>query len=133
MGNRNLDAGHNYGKGIVYLDFSFLTNGASNPVTTSYRGAGADVIASIVYAATGKYTITMKDPYRYIVTKYSDLEDIAVPDGGYASIGNVTNEGNSTLGPTFVVSTFAASGTGTQFTGRRVSVSVALKNSTVGV
>lgn len=131
MGTRNLEQGFNYCKGAVYLDLSFLTNGTSNPLLSTLRGAGADVVASITYVATGKYTIVLKDAYRYIVGKTADLEDIASPDGSYASIGNVSGEGSGPL--TFVASTFVAAGTLTAFTGRRLTVSLVLKNSTVGV
>jgi len=138
MADRNLDSGRNFAKGVVYLDFSFLTNGASNPTAASMRGAvmattGGGEIASIVYAATGKYTVTLRDKYRYLITKYCDLEDISTPDGAYASIGNVTNEGSSTTPPSFVVATWSGGAVATQYTGRRLSVSLVLKNSTVGV
>lgn len=136
MPKRSLDAGRNYGKGIVYLDFSFLTNGASNPTAASMRGVTiGDVIVSITYAATGKYTLVFssKENYRYIVTKFADLEDVATPDGAYASIGNVTNEGSATVGPTLVISTWSAGGVATQYTGRRISVTLAFKDSAVGV
>lgn len=138
MATRNFKTdAKNYAQGLVYLDFSFNTNGASNPVITgassTLRGAvSPQDIVSITYAATGKYTILLSDKYRYVVGKSCDLEDVASPDGGYASIGNVTNEGSSTAGISVVVSTFVAAGTLTQFTGRRVSVSLCLKNSTVG-
>jgi hypothetical protein len=132
MADRNLDGGRNFGKGMVYLDFSFLANAGSDPTAASFRGTPlADVVKSVTYAATGKYTVVLKDKWRYIVSKYADLEDVTVPDGGYASIGNVSGEGAGPL--TFVISTFSAAGTLTQFTGRRVSCSLVLKNSTVGV
>lgn len=134
--DRNLDHGRNVGKGLVYLDFSFLANGGSNPVAASFRGAAlGDIVATVTYAVTGKYTVKLqiKDQVRYIVAKYADLEDIASPDGGYASVGNVTNEGTAGSQLTFVVSTFNAAGTLTAFSGRRVSVGLVLKNSTVGV
>jgi hypothetical protein len=136
MPKRSLDTGHNYSKGLVYLDFSFLANGASNPTAASFRGITlGDVVLTCTYAATGKYTITLssKENYRYIVDKGVDLEDISSPDGAYASIGNVTNEGSATVGPSFVVSTFSAAGTLTQFTARRISVWLCFKDSMVGV
>lgn len=132
MADRNLESGKNVGKEVVYLDFSFLTNGASNPVASSFRGTVlGDFILSVTYVATGKYTVVLKDKWRYLIGKFADMEDIASPDGGYSSVGNVSGEGGGAL--TFVVSTFAANGTLTAFTGRRLSVSLILKNSTVGV
>lgn len=133
MADRNFEHGTNYGKGLVWLEFSFLANGASNPVSSGYRGVGTDVIKSITYTATGKYTIVLRDKFRYIICGDAGLWDIASPDGGYASFGNVSNEGSSTVGPTFVVATFSAAGTLTQFSARRVNVTLCLKNSTVGV
>lgn len=136
MPKRSLESGRNYSKGRIDLDFSFLTNGASDPLASSFRGVTkGDVVITCTYVATGKYTITLsaKENYRYIIGKYPDLEDIAAPDGGYASLGNILNEGSATVGPTFTVATFAANGTLTQFTGRRVSVSLCLKDSSVGV
>lgn len=134
MAQRNFDFSPNYGRGNVYLDFSFLMNGSSNPVLTSLRGVGADVVTSLTYAATGKVTVVLRDPFRYIITKTADLEDVATPDGAYASIGNVSGEGSSSLNSlTFVVSTWTAGGVAATFSNRRVSVSMTLKNSTVGV
>lgn len=133
MADRNLDTKRSYGKGLVDLDFSFLTNAGSNPLASSYRGASTDVVKSIAYAATGKYTVTLQDKYRYIVSKFADLEDASSPDGAGATIGPPSNEGSSTVGPSFVVTTCAADGTPTAYTGRRVSLSLTLKNSTVGV
>lgn len=138
MGTRNLDPGSKtYGRGNVYLDFSFNTNAAANPVTASYRGVGPDVVTGIVYAATGKYTLsfaTGKDAYRYIISKFADLEDVAAPDGAYATIGNVVNEGSSTLPLSLQVATFTAGGALQQVAvTRRVSIGICFKNSTVGV
>lgn len=133
MSDRNYEPSRRVGKGLFQVNFSFATNGASDPSLATLRGAGKDHVASITYAATGKYTVVLKDKYRYCAAKTPDLEDIASPDGGYASIGPVSNEGSGTLAPSFVVATFAANGTLTQFTTRRVSVFLDMKNSTVGV
>lgn len=132
MADRNLDSGRNFGKGMVYLDFSFLSNGASNPVASSFRGTAlGDAVLSVVYVATGKYTITLKDKFRYVVDSGADLQDIASPDGAYASLGNISGEGGGTL--TCQVGTFTSGGVLTAFSGRRVCVRLVLKNSTVGV
>lgn len=116
--------GHNR----VDIEFSFRCNGASNPTTASYASAG-NVVASITYAATGKYTITFsgRDYYNAVVWADANLEDAATPDGSYATAGNVTNEGTSSP-LTFMVSTFNAAGVPAQFSGRRVWVKLTLRN-----
>lgn len=132
MADRNLDAGRNVGKGLVYIDLSWLANNVSDPLAATFRGSPLlDHIQSVTYVATGKYQVVFKNKYRYIVTKFTDMEEGAVPDGSYATIGNVAGEGGGVLSLT--ISLFTAGGVATAFTGRRVSLSVVLKNSTVGV
>jgi len=138
--DRNLDTGHNVGKGNVYIDFSFLTNNTSNPAVNTFRGADQSWIASVAYSAVGILLVTLstKANCRYVIDKTVELEDLnAADDGAYASSGPVQNEGaagaNAATPMTFKIYTRAASGTKTDYTGRRVSVSMCLKNSTVGV
>lgn len=136
MGQRSLESGHNYGKGNVYVDFSFLTNGAGAISLATLRGVGADTVLSIAHPAAGRYTVTFKDPYRYFVGKTANLEDFASgsDDGAYATDGPVTGEGTAAGPLTFDVFTRAgATTTKTDFAARRVYVSGVLKNSTVGV
>lgn len=140
MADRNFESARNYGKGLVYADLSFLTNGTGAISLTTLRGAGADAIASIAHPAAGRYTLTLKDKFRYVASKYCELEDLASgsDDGSYASAGPVSNEGSSTLAPSFDVFTRVVAGTKTDFgpggTGaaRRVNVVICLKNSVVG-
>lgn len=140
MADRNFENARNYGKGLVYADFSFLTNGTGAIAMSSLRGAGVDAIASVTRAAAGRITVVLKDKYRYVVSKYSALEDLASgsDDGSYSTEGPVSNEGSSTLAPSFDVFTRVVAGTKTDFgtggtgTARRVSVVLCLKNSTVG-
>ena len=111
------------------IEFSFVCNGGSNPTTISLHNGA---VASITYAATGKYTVTLssRDTYSVVCYGTADMEDAASPDGAYASFGNVQNEG--TRSPlTFVVSTFTSGGTLTQFTSRRVWVALVVRNSAV--
>jgi len=136
MGQRNLEeSGPHYGKGLVYLDFSFATNNTSSPLLTTLRGAGADAVATLTRTGVGIIQVTLKDIYRYVCSKAVDLEDLdSSDDGAYASIGPDTNDGSSPQKvATFKVYTRAAAGTKTDYNGRRVSVSLTLKNSTVGV
>lgn len=139
MADRNFENSHNYGKGLVYLDFSFLTNGTGVIDLTTLRGCvQAKDIASISHPGAGRYTITLTDKFRYVVSKYVDLEDLASgsDDGSYASSGPVTGGGTTAI--SFDVFTRVVAGTKTDFgpggTGvaRRVNVVLCLKNSTVG-
>ena len=118
------------------INFTFTTNGALNPTVIGGLGDTAAtipnfLILSIVYAATGKYTITLQPRWLIpgLVDWDAELEDIASPDGAYATIGNFGNEGSSTGALTAVVSTFNGGGTLTQFTGRRVAVKLVIRNS----
>lgn len=140
MADRNFESARNYGKGLVYADLSFLTNGTGAISLATLRGAGVDAIASIAHPAAGRYTITLKDKFRYVVSKYTELEDLATgtDDGSFATSGPVSNEGSSTLAPSFDVYTRVVAGTKTDFgaggTGaaRRVHIVLCLKNSVVG-
>lgn len=134
MGDRNLDHGFNFAKGLVYIDFSYAANNTSNPLTSTWRGA-ADAIASVTRSGVGIHLVTLKDKWRYVVAKTVDLEDLnASDDGAYATVGAVQNEGSSTTAPSFNVYTRAAAGTKTDYASpRRVSIQMVLKNSTVGV
>lgn len=129
--NRSLYPSQQCGVGIVNLDFSFATNGASNPLSSTFRGA-VEMIQSVTYVATGKYTILLKDKYRYVVAGSADLEDIASPDGAFASLGSASATEGSAGPISIVVSTFTAGGVLTAYSTRRVRMSLVLKNSGVG-
>jgi hypothetical protein len=131
MGNRTFSADtHSAGVGLVYLDFSFLANGASDPAKSSWRGE-TSFISSIVHSATGIYTVTITDAWRYAIAKYPDMEDLnSSDDGAYASMGPLQTEGSA--GATFKLYTRNAGGTKTDYSARRVSFSLCFKNSTVG-
>jgi len=111
------------------IEFSFIANSGSNPSTISLHNG---CVASITYAATGKYTVVLssRDTYNAVCFAGAEIEDAASPDGAYASIGNFSNEATSSP-LTFVVATFNAGGTLTQYSARRVFVSLVVKNSAV--
>lgn len=133
MGSRDFENGKNYTKGMVYMDFSFLTNNTSNPLNSTFRGA-AENIASITRSNVGILVVTLLDQYRYVVDKYADLEDLnASDDGAYASIGAIQNEATAGAQLSFNIYTRAAAGTKTDYTNRRVSVCISFKNSALGV
>ena len=118
----------NYTTGVVRLDFSFTANGASDPATTTFRGEG---VASVVHSATGKYTVTLSDGFRYVISAMATLEDTGSGDGAAATVGTISNEGSSSA-ISLLVFTNAADGTKTDYSSRRVSLQLALKNSSVG-
>lgn len=116
-------------QGLVYMDFSFVANGGSDPDTTKFRGGG---VATITHAATGRYVVTLSDGYRYAIASYADMEDLGTgsDDGAYATIGPISNEGSGhTTALSFNLYTRAAAGTKTDYSSRRVKFSLVLKNS----
>jgi len=133
MANRTFYPSSGYGSGRVYLEFSFLANGASNPTGTNGVGTvdGADAVASISLSATGTYTVTLKDNFNKIIYATAEIDD-SVPDGAYATVGLVSGE--NTANPlVFKVYTRAAGGSATNMAAnRRVQVSMALRNGNWG-
>lgn len=132
----NLETARRVGKGLVELDFSFLANNTSNPVLTSLRGVGTEMVDALTYSTTGILVVTLKlaARCRYVVAKHVELEDLdSSDDGAYATSGPVNNEGSSTAKMNFKVYLRAAGGTKTNYSNRRVHVRLVLKNSTVGV
>jgi hypothetical protein len=149
-------------EGIVYMSCSFMTAGTSNPTVYSdwsppiylasgntARGegmagsynAGLNPSTGVTRLAAGAYSVKLDwgHYYRYVITKYADLEDYALgsDDGSYATITAAANEG--TLTPlTFTVFTRVVGGTKTDFgpggTGaaRRISINLALKDTNAG-
>lgn len=112
-----------------YFEFSFLTNGASDPLVTSFIPSTASGIKTITHSATGEYTVTLADDVRphACVTRYCDIEELSTGDGRYASMNAVANTGASSSNVTFKVWTNAANGTKTDFTGFRVSITLCFK------
>jgi hypothetical protein len=56
--NRKLEPVHTPDKGIVDVCVSFLANGTSTPASSGYLG---DLLSSVAWSATGKWTITLTD------------------------------------------------------------------------
>lgn len=143
--NRNLDQSPNFGKGLVFAEVSFATNGTGQPAAASIRGAkdALDATTPLNRTGVGIIRVLLRDKVRYVVTKYTDMDDglSGADDGAYATAGPDVNDPGLTTAPTtggttpaFDVFTRAgATTTKTDFTGRRVNISMCLKNSTVGV
>jgi hypothetical protein len=126
------------GSALAILDFSFVLNGtgaislATSAAGTQLRGAGAILPGgSIVYqASTGLYLITLglNQTYRYITAKFAEIEDASSSDGARAVLGAPANEGtNSQI--TIPLATYSAAGSLTNYTSRRCSVVLFMKNS----
>lgn len=130
MANRTFYPCHSYGSGRVYLEFGFNTNNTSSPLTSTLVGSGVDVISSLSRSGVGVIVVTLKDPFVKCIRASADLDDTA-NDGAYASVGSITNEGTST-GLSFTVRTRAAAGTLTDYTARKLSIGLVLKNGNWG-
>lgn len=119
-------------QGVVAVVCSFNANGTSNPVSTSFRGDG---ISTVVRDGVGEFTVTLKTghSYRYVISKFSALEDLAEgsSDGAGSTVGPVSNEGSGTA-ISFKVYTRTAGGVLTDYTARRLSLMLVMKNSTAG-
>jgi hypothetical protein len=135
---------------MVQVNFSFLANGASTnptiaitPTGTNYRGDGllplTAGVAAVAWQSAGKYLVTLEPGYtgRYVTVGGADIQDNpASPDGSWATISPITGEGGTgATSLTFFVYLWknnAGTNTLTDFTGRRVSVSLDIKNSAAG-
>jgi hypothetical protein len=120
-----------YGSGRVYLDFFFTLNGTSNPALTSLDGAGIDTILSLTRTGTGLITVALKDPFVKVIRAGGEIDDTA-NDGAYATVGALANEGTN-VGITFGIRTRSAAGTLTDFSSRKCSVGLVLRNGNWGV
>lgn len=129
MANRTLYPSQSYGSGRVYAEFCFDTNNTSSPLMTSVDGA--DIVANLNRTGAGVIVVTLKDSFNKVIALDASLDDSA-DDGAFATVGTVTNEGTSSP-ITFTIRTRVVAGTKTDFTGRRVRVSMALRNGNWGV
>lgn len=130
MAGGNVEAKWNrpsYNEGQNDAELSFLTNGSSDPVVSSFRGRRC--IASITRVSTGKYLVTCTMQVVSVVAPGPDLADDA-DDGAYASIGSITGEASSSP-LSFFLFTRNSGGTKTDFTGRRASAQLVVKTSNV--
>ncbi len=132
-------------QGLVEIDFSFTTAGAStDPSTSAFRGCGGltgtdsasgvsntgpSAIASITWTATGTYLVTFADGYRYVTAKHVSIDDAA--DTLVPRVGTVSNEGSgaTTAVTAQIVVRAMATGTATESTGRRISGTFVMKDS----
>lgn len=111
---------------------SFVTNGASNPVTSTTYGAGT---ASVVHTSTGLYTVTLTIQ-AILTVKYADAHlSESTASGATAEIQPLTvNTGG--VDAAFTVSTgtgLSGTWTLTDYTGPVVNWCLVVKNSSVGL
>lgn len=131
-------------QGLVYCEFSFLTNNTSNPATSSFRGCGGltgsssaagvansgpSAVASVTRTGVGAFLVTLADGYRFVQSYDAAIDDAA--DSAVARIGAISNEGsgNSTAVTIVVQVRNIATAAALETTSRRVSLFLVLKNS----
>ncbi len=128
MGNRGLYPAMSYGSSRQYIEFCFNTNNTSSPLLTTVDGA--DIVASFNRTGAGVIVVTLKDAFNKVVAADAFLDDTA-NDGAYATVGNITNEGNGSP-IVFTIRTRAAAATLTDYAARKVSVTLSVRNSKWG-
>lgn len=132
-------------QGLVYCEFSFVTNNTSDPAVSTLRGCGGltggdaagngvsntgpSAVASVTRTGVGAYLITLADGYRFVQAGIPQIDDAA--DTLMPRLGAPSNEGaGHTTAITMALTVRAmATGTATESTGRRISVMLVLKNS----
>jgi hypothetical protein len=126
MANRALYPSWSTGLNRVYCEFELLGAGAS-ALTIPVDGGGAAFVQSVSRSGAGVFVVTMKDAWSKVVSKGADLDD-TLNDGGYATMGTVTNEGTA-LPLTFTVRIRAAAGTlADPAAARRISIKLTMRN-----
>ena len=60
-------------QGMVYLDFSFQSNGANDPLPSTFRGVAPVKSVTRVGQNTGTYLVTLMEGYRFNIAKDADL------------------------------------------------------------
>lgn len=132
-------------QGLVYGDFSFLTNNTSDPAVSSFRGCGGltgvdgtlgnantgpSAVASIIRVGqgVGTFLVTLADSWRQLVTLSAAIDDNG--DALAATTGTITNEGSGNGGPAVTFKVFIRNaGALAETTGRRISVYLTAKDS----
>jgi hypothetical protein len=118
----------NIGRQRVRLNFTFNTNGSSDPNTTFTVGA-ADLVNRINIVATGinKVILSNRDKYWYCLNAEANLEDTATGAGNWAQAGSVQSEYTSNA-ITFNVYTYNGTGSLTNVTNGRIFVELVFRN-----
>lgn len=136
---------YEYGLGRVHMDFSFQTNAGSSPLlstvvglTSGTAGAGQappPVLTSLTRTGAGVIVVqfSQRETFNKVLTVFADLDDTTFNDGAYCSVRNVTNEGSSTAGIAFTITTrAAATAAATDYANRIIRCSVTFRNTAAG-
>lgn len=126
MANRTYYPSASSGLNRVYMEFELLGAGAAAPTIPS-NGGGLAHVQSVVRSGVGVYVVTLKDAWNRVISKGGDLDD-TLNDGGYVTMGNLTNEATALpLVLTFYVR--AATGILTDAAAaRRIAIKLTLRN-----
>lgn len=126
MANRTYYPSASSGLNRVYMEFELLGAGAAAP-TIPVNGGGLAHVQSVVRSGVGVYVVTLKDAWNRVISKGGDLDD-TLNDGGYVTMGNLTNEATALpLVLTFYVR--AATGILTDAAAaRRIAIKLTLRN-----
>lgn len=124
MANRTWYPTYSNGTGRVFLSFEVIGAGAANPTLST---DAPQIISSIVRTGVGVYVVTFKDAWGKVTRKSAEPDD-TLNDGSYATCSNLTNEG--TAQPLqMTIRTRAAAGTAAELAaGRRLGVSLDVRN-----
>lgn len=126
MANRTYYPSSSSGLNRVFMEFELLGAGAA-ALTIPSTGGGLPHVALVTRSGVGVYVVTLKDAWNKCISKGVDLDD-TLNDGGYATIGGLTNEGTATA-LSFTIYTRAAAGTAAEAAlNRRIAVKLTLRN-----
>jgi len=116
------------GRNRIQVNFSFYTNGTSNPNTRLFQG-NADFVSTILQVGTGAYQVTAsaRDFYNLVVGAKATMEDSGAGTQQEATIGGFQNEGTSSP-LKFNVYTYAYPNNVSNITNTRVWVELILRN-----
>lgn len=127
MADRTFYPAQSFGISRVYLEFQYTAPGASTSATVS-AGSPQGAIASIAHVGgTNICTVTLADKFNAVVAHSVDVRD-DTPNGAYASLGTVSNEGSSSAAISFKVAYWTAGGSASNDSTLVTCVQLALRN-----
>lgn len=102
---------------------SFVANGSSDPDATLNRG---NYLASVTYSTTGKLIVTLSGGFYRLDEATADIEADSSGGGAYATVYCPDEQANPLVLHVF---THAADGTKTNFSSRRVRMTLQARDS----
>jgi len=132
MADKTFYPSFNYGFARVYLEFSFLGNNTSSSLVSSVDGVDQTVVASITRSGAGVQAVLLgpREKYNKVIWAGASVDGST---GQRATIGNIINEGSSTLPIGFTVYTWATGGTAADVVSAAIRVSLCFRNSASGM